>query len=427
VLLSRSVKTSLDHLPEQKRVQIATIADVIRSRTTVEMLILFGSYARGNWVEDLANGYFSDYDLMAVVETPELAKDLSLWSDITDEIRPHAGRIPVSLVVHDVRQLNREIRIGQYFYADVANEGILLFDSRRFQLAKPKALTELERYELGLHNFDYWFQSANEFWRGAGYYAARGLGPHAAFSLHQAAERYFHSVLLVFTGYKPKSHDIEALANQTAPFHEALEGALPRTEAKDEHHFDLLKRAYIEARYSRAYRVTSAELEAMRNMVADLAQRVRSACADKLRALSPNAEVPTLAAVPAISDVIDLPDLPDLSDPNSVEAWRDAITQMSYDRGRQEGEQQGLARGRDEGRHEGLRDGIEQGLDRGRREGRDEGRQEERARAVLEVLQRRGISLTDEQTRRIRDCRDEAALTRWWEQAWTILSADELT
>jgi HEPN domain-containing protein/predicted nucleotidyltransferase len=423
MLLSRSVKTSLDHLPEPKRVQITTIADVIRARAAVEMLILFGSYARGNWVEDLATGYFSDYDLMAVVETPELAKDLSLWGAIEREIRPHAGRIPVSLVVHDVRQLNHEIRIGQYFYADVANEGILLFDSRRFQLAKPKALTELERFELGLHNFDYWFQSANEFWRGAGYYAARGLGPHAAFSLHQAAERYFHSVLLVFTGYKPKSHDIEALAKQTAPFHDALEGALPRTEAKDKHHFDLLKRAYIEARYSRAYRVTSEELEAMRSLVVDLAQRVRSACADKLRALSPNAAVPTLAAVPTISELVELPDLPDLSNPNSVEAWRDAIIQMSYDRGRheglhegiargrQEGEQQGLARGRDEGRHEGLRDGIQQ----------------ERSRAVLEVLRRRSVAVTDEQAQRILACRDEAALARWWEQAWTVLSADELT
>jgi len=92
------------------------------------------------------------------------------------------------------------------------------YDSGRFKLARPKALTPAERLELGLHNFDYWFQSANEFWRGAGYYAARGLGAHAAFSLHQATERYFHAALLVFTGYKPKSHDIEALSKQTTAF-----------------------------------------------------------------------------------------------------------------------------------------------------------------------------------------------------------------
>jgi hypothetical protein len=89
-----------------------------------------------------------------------------------------------------------------------AGNRVLLFDSRRFQLASPKALTPADRLELGLVNFRYWFGSANEFWRGAGYFAGRGLGPQAAFLLHQSVERYFAATTLVFTGYKPKSHNI---------------------------------------------------------------------------------------------------------------------------------------------------------------------------------------------------------------------------
>jgi predicted nucleotidyltransferase/HEPN domain-containing protein len=347
------VKTSLDHLPENKRDQITAIASVIRSRAPVDMVILFGSYARGDWVEDLATGYFSDFDLMAVVETPEVARDVVLWSDISDEIRRLAGRTPVTLVAHDIHELNHEIRMGQYFFADVVREGILLFSSNRFILARPKALTPEERIELALYNFDYWFQSANEFWRGAGYFAGRGLGPHAAFLLHQAAERYFHAVLLVYTGYKPKSHNLEELSEQTAPFHEAMQGALPRTEEKDKHHFDLLKRAYIDARYSKSYRVTSEELEVMRAHVLDLAERVRTACADKLRGMSPTGDPPGLSAVPAVGDIVELPELPDLGDVKAVEAWRETVAQMSYERGR------------------------------------ESGRQEERARAIVEVLLRR--------------------------------------
>ena len=38
--------------------------------------------------------------------------------------------------------------------------------------------------------------------------------------------------------------------------HEALQGALPRTEGEDARLFDLLKRAYIEARYSKSYHIT---------------------------------------------------------------------------------------------------------------------------------------------------------------------------
>lgn len=51
---------------------------------------------------------------------------------------------------------------------------------------------------------------------------------HAAFSLHQATERYVHATLLVYQGYKTKTHDITLLATQTRSLHEALGGALPR-------------------------------------------------------------------------------------------------------------------------------------------------------------------------------------------------------
>jgi hypothetical protein len=43
-----SMKTGLDHLPQHKRDQILVIAALIQASAAVEMIILFGSYARGN-------------------------------------------------------------------------------------------------------------------------------------------------------------------------------------------------------------------------------------------------------------------------------------------------------------------------------------------------------------------------------------------
>lgn len=60
------MKISLDHLPVHKREQIAAIAAVVQESAPVEMIILFGSYARGDWVEDLPKGYFSDFDVRSV-------------------------------------------------------------------------------------------------------------------------------------------------------------------------------------------------------------------------------------------------------------------------------------------------------------------------------------------------------------------------
>jgi predicted nucleotidyltransferase len=51
------MKTGLDHLPAPKREQITAIAALLSAGAPIELILLFGSYARGDWVEDPATGY----------------------------------------------------------------------------------------------------------------------------------------------------------------------------------------------------------------------------------------------------------------------------------------------------------------------------------------------------------------------------------
>ena len=46
------MKKSLSHLPQYKRDELKLIVEKIRERIETQMLILFGSYARNQWVED---------------------------------------------------------------------------------------------------------------------------------------------------------------------------------------------------------------------------------------------------------------------------------------------------------------------------------------------------------------------------------------
>jgi predicted nucleotidyltransferase/HEPN domain-containing protein len=404
------MKTSLDHLPAHKRELIIAIAKLLQESAPVEMLILFGSYARGDWVEDPVSGYVSDVDLMVVVATEDEARKDPLWADLERRARALAGRVPVTLLVHAIKQVNQEIRSGQYFFADVVSEGVLLFDSRHVQLAHPKALGPRERLELAERNFRYWFESAGEFYRGAGYYAGRGLRSHAAFLLHQAAERYFHAALLVFTGYKPKTHDIELLANQTAPLHSAMQGALPREAPEDERLFKLLKRAYIEARYSKSYRVTAEEFAILAPRVLDLGARVRAACSEKLATFCGPEAVSALPEEPKEANVGELPEAPPLGEPEAFEAWREALVALSFERGE--------ARGLKEGEARGEARGVERGL--------KEGEARAKAIAILDVLRRRGIEISDADAQRILACREESALALYWERAFSAASATDL-
>src|SRR5688572_9469982 len=111
------MKTGLDHLPAQKRAQIVAIAEILAAGAPGAMIILFGSYARGDWVDDRINGYASDYDIIVIVATKGIAEDHALWARLSKEAKAIAGRVPPTLLVHDIKQVNREIRTGQYFFS----------------------------------------------------------------------------------------------------------------------------------------------------------------------------------------------------------------------------------------------------------------------------------------------------------------------
>lgn len=57
----------LDHLPVEKREQLTAIAALVQAESPALMVILFGSYARGDWVDDQDTTYRSDYDLLVIV------------------------------------------------------------------------------------------------------------------------------------------------------------------------------------------------------------------------------------------------------------------------------------------------------------------------------------------------------------------------
>ena len=55
-----------------------------------------------------------------------------LWGEIEQRVRAVTCDTPLTLIVHDVKFVNREIRTGQCLLGDIANEGVALYDSRKF-------------------------------------------------------------------------------------------------------------------------------------------------------------------------------------------------------------------------------------------------------------------------------------------------------
>lgn len=210
------MKASLEHLPEQKQQELQRAVEIIREEVDLDMLILFGSYACGDWVEDLdpetlLYRYQSDFDLLIITETPRQASKIEQNNRLNQRLMKTIHRTPISLIAEDIQFVNRRLKKSQYFYIDIKREGILLFDSGNFELAEPKEITPQERKNLAEEDFEYWFNSAKEFLIDFNSALKRESYKKAAFYLHQATECFYSNILLVFTRYKPSTHDLVKL------------------------------------------------------------------------------------------------------------------------------------------------------------------------------------------------------------------------
>jgi predicted nucleotidyltransferase/HEPN domain-containing protein len=281
------METSLNHLPAHKQQELHDIVEQIREYyPNVEMIILFGSYARGDWVEERADDgvhyqYQSDYDLCIVTEKEYTAMKIEQDGILRNNLR-QVSRTPISIIAHDIEFMNRRLKKAQYFFTDIKQEGICLYDSGNFWLAEARELTARERQKLAEEDFEYWFNSALDFYDGFKFYLSKNKNNIAAFELHQATERLYSAILLVFTRYKPNTHDLLQLSQMVNSQEPEFLKIFPQGTQEEKRRFELLRKAYVSARYKKSYSITAEELTWLAERVNKLKEVAKKLCEEKI-------------------------------------------------------------------------------------------------------------------------------------------------
>lgn len=299
------MKTSLEHLPSGKRRELEHVAQILRSSFEEAIstrraprlkdgrllkIILFGSHARGDWVEDPIGRYFSDFDLLVVVDHEDLAED-EFWSDAVNSILEDTAsgkdlRTPVTFIVHSLDDVNEQLRRGRYFFTDIARDGVSLFDTPTAKFEQPGQIEPAVALSEAQTHYTDWLATAEGFRDTASYSRSQGRRKEAAFLLHQSTERLYHCVLLVLTLYSPKSHNIVFLRRRCEELDARLASAWPHEDKFQRRCFELLRAAYVKARYSPHYRITDAELTWLDERIVVLRDLARTVCEERLTELS---------------------------------------------------------------------------------------------------------------------------------------------
>ncbi|PZQ57240.1 MAG: nucleotidyltransferase [Phenylobacterium zucineum] len=300
------MKSGLDHLPEGKRQELQLVLEVLfrafeaatknrgseHRQGQILKVVLFGSYARGDWVDDPVGGYKSDYDLLVVVNCDELVDTAEYWIDAETQLQQafeitHRLTAPAQFIVHSLSDVNRQLGRGRPFFVDIVRDGLVLYDTGSSEFSRPQKLSPEEAHREAKENFEEWFPSASNFLELANAALEKAMAKEAAFLLHQAAERLYHCTLLTQTLYSTKSHNLNFLRAQAERIAPELIPAWPRGTRFEKRTWELLRRAYVEARFSKHYAITAAELAWLAERIADLQSRVDRSCREYLITIAP--------------------------------------------------------------------------------------------------------------------------------------------
>ncbi len=279
------MKNTLEHLPNRKREDLRRLTETIRQTCDdVEMVVLYGSYARGDYKEekDLApdrkSGAASDYDVLVVTTEKDTVRNGHIWAVVDQRLKALGLSAYPRVIVHDRWYLAKSLKKQHYFFNDVFVEGVALFDSGVFVPTIRERLTPEERKEAAQEHFDHWFGRSQGFWKTFRFQFGENELALAAFSLQQAAESAYKALLLVYTNYTPYNHRLDWYDNAIHEVIPDLPDFFPRATKEAEDRFNNFDYAYIGGRYDPGYHITEADLRYFSGRVKLLMAETESRC-----------------------------------------------------------------------------------------------------------------------------------------------------
>jgi len=301
------MKLSVDHMPLRKQRELSRVLEILheefedalkegtadfKKRGRILKIILFGSYAKGGWVDEpfTMKGYRSDFDLLIIVNNRKLCEFAEYWHKAADRlIRDKAIETPVSFIVHSRREVNTFLKEGQYFFSDIRKEGIVLYELDDEPLAEPGVLSPEDRLRVAREHFHERFSLSQTFLKGTSFYLSEGDHKVASFELHQSLEQAYSCVLLTLTNYAPPSHNIKFLRSLAEEQDRRLADAFPRDQHRERAWFNTLNEAYVKARYSKHFEISEEALSWLGERTAALHDRVKLVCEEHLARLARDA------------------------------------------------------------------------------------------------------------------------------------------
>ena len=289
------MKDSIAYLPKDKQDDLVfLVKEILKRLPQTEYIILYGSYARGNYVrrsvriEDggIPTVKISDYDIYVVTSGFNNKKAETVLDNVEDIFfsgKDFDRDTPVQFITDDIKALNKYLEEGRYFYTQIKQEGIVLYNSGKYKLSRRRKLNFAEIKEQAQEYFDEKFEKGNFFFDDAVTNKGRERFQMSSFYLHQACENYYYAIRLTFTLRNNKQHNLSKLSSSVRRYADDLGTVFPQNTPEEKQLFVLLKAAYVEARYTPYFVVTKEDIDTLIPKVELLRDITKRICEAKIK------------------------------------------------------------------------------------------------------------------------------------------------
>ena len=253
-------------------------------------IVLYGSYARGDYLEAPSpfDGYQSDFDLLVVVNEEDYAEHVTCSG--ADEWFHRLIRVPVSLTAHGLDFVNHALSRHRCFFTDILKEGIVIYQTPGHPFAEPPPLTPALAHDVANEHYRVWFRDGKSAWKTLLDHIEDGRNGHIAVTLHRRVEELYNALLLVLTFYSPGGHDLARLRDLA----EAQDGRLTVTWPRDtpavRRRFDRFKRAFLKDTTLQIDDYSAEEVAWIAERVERLENLAGTICRERLAELAAAAE-----------------------------------------------------------------------------------------------------------------------------------------
>lgn len=270
------MQTKFDNLSSSLISQLAQLIQKITTTVHAEKILCYG-YRTSNYQdwscfkED--TGYQetvkATFDLLVITSNDNNQTDHEILQKI--DLLATSLDCEITAVVQSLDAVNELIAKNSRFLTTLYNKAVLVYNTGTSTLITPPAAPSYETIKSKLETtWNKCFCTAERFYKTACFCLDNGWNEKALFDLHQATQHTCMALLRVYTGYRSTTHNLSRLLALIENFSFVPSTIFPCSTEEETALFNLLNKAYSDARYKEDYSIPTETANLLKKRVHQL-------------------------------------------------------------------------------------------------------------------------------------------------------------